>query len=123
MMLFGPTRRAPSLTDGVLSSDEVLTQGLPITRIIRWRHVYMYLSARESDDSEPIACHFAHLVASDSNMVEVRLARFEYALRGFHNGSLGSWTVFDGKSARRMDALLRSGVVDQQHDELTRRLL
>lgn len=83
----------------------------------------MYLSARKSDESEPTTVHFAHLVATDSGIAAVQLARFEYALRGFHNGSLGPWTLFDVKGARRLDALLRGGVMDRQHDALTRRLL
>lgn len=93
----------------MITSAEVLDDRLRVTRVIRWTQGWVYLSALEEDDSQPIVVHFSHLLDLDASLVSLRLHIGQYALRSFRGDD---WYVFGPVSDVAIDEQLRSGDMD-----------
>lgn len=105
-------KAAPTPNETVMSSPEVLDGGVRVTRAHRFRSGWMFLSATESDESEPIWIHFSHLLELDPGLNEIRLRKGEYALRPKVGGA---WVTFGPLADDLVDELMDNGVIDAQH--------
>lgn len=120
-MIFGCGRRAaPGESDAVVTSLEVIELGLPVTRIVRWREIWMFLSGFESDTSQPVEAHFEHLVAREPGLRSVLLKPDEYALRGARGPLLGPWKTYGPFPDRHIESLIDDETMVFQQEGLTR---
>lgn len=106
-------RRAPGPSDTVMSSAEVTDRKARVTRVHRFRSGWMFLSATEADDSEPIWLHFSHVLEIDADLAGLVLRRGEYALRPMVGGE---WSVFGPFADRLVDEMMDDGSIDRQHE-------
>lgn len=106
----------------VVTSTEVLTDRLAVTRIIRTSETWLYLSGYEADDSEPVVLHFAHVIDENPDLwAAPRLRPLQYALSAT---PADDWTVWGPVADDdELDRLLERGTLDAQQEELLARAL
>ena len=123
--MFGRSRRpgVPALDEIVVTSAEVLDQGLPVTRVVRWPDGWTYLSAVESDESQPVVVHFHDVLMLDPGLARLPLRRAQVALRAAEKECTpGKWTVLGPYNVRTIETMLGDGTFDRKQAGLLRDL-
>lgn len=113
----------PIASEAVVTSTEVLDSHLPILRVFRTSKTWMYLSARESDTSQPVVVHWKHVQELDPDIGQVSLKKGQYALRAIGSGKAGPWRLYGPYSDSTIDEFLDDGTVDRQQAGILRDLL
>ncbi len=122
--MFGRSRRAqvPALDELVVSSVEVLEQGQPVTRVLRWADGWTYVSAVEAPESQPVLVHFHDVLMLDPGLARVPLRRGQIAIRAVHAETVGPWTVLGPYTSRTVEQMLDDGTLDRKQDGMLRDL-
>lgn len=122
--MFGRPRRpqVPAPDELVVSSVEVLESGLPVTRVVRWPDGWTYLSAVESDESQPVVAHFHDVLAIDPGLARLPLRRAQVAIRAASHDRVGPWTLLGPYNARILEQMLGDGTLDRKQEGMLRDL-
>ena len=115
-MWFGRSR-IPRSKDVVVSSHEVLHEGLPVKRIIRWHEdAWFYLSGFESDDSEPLSVLFDDVIRVDWSVCTLSLREGQYALQ---SRTSSDWSIWGPMPDEDIRVAMLSGRMAEQHNVLS----
>ncbi|WP_298459808.1 hypothetical protein [uncultured Cellulomonas sp.] len=108
--------RRPAQDFAVMTSEEVLSERLPVTRVFHFASGgWMYVSGHEDDDSEPLWVHYRHVEELDPTLTTLALRKGRYAMRWQIDTP---WFVYGPLSDERVDVLLYDGTIDTQHADL-----